>query len=304
MWFKNVRFYTVDLSQFKDIFHDDAAMEETISKVAFKPCAAQETATIGFAPLFGKDTPFHFSCGENHYFKLIEENKLLPASVVKEELSEIVEEKELELKRQLRKNEKDALKTAVTGKLLSQAFSTRRELLVWINFDKNVVGVSATSAKKAERALAMLREAFSSFPAQLLSPKVLVDSTMTGWLKENKLPSRFAFGSDVTLKSPDEDGGVIRASKEDLISEEISVHLDAGKVATEIGLTFDDSLELSLTSEIAVKRVKPTDIYLEHHLSEKSDDEIADMQSILVLQGELLTELSLYLLEIFDCEHK
>ena len=84
----------------------------------------------------------------------------------------------------------------------------------------------------------------------------------------------------------------------------ISVHLDAGKVATEIGLTFDDSLELSLTSEIAVKRVKPTDIYLEHHLSEKSDDEIADMQSILVLQGELLTELSLYLLEIFDCEHK
>ena len=77
MWFKNVRLYTVDLSQFKDIFHDDAAMEETISKVAFKPCAAQETATIGFAPLFGKDTPFHFSCGENHYFKLIEENKLL-----------------------------------------------------------------------------------------------------------------------------------------------------------------------------------------------------------------------------------
>ena len=37
-------------------------------------------------------------------------------------------------------------------------------------------------SKKAERALAMLREAFSSFPAQLLSPKVLVDSTMTGWL--------------------------------------------------------------------------------------------------------------------------
>ena len=115
MWFKNVRFYTVDLSQFKDIFHDDAAMEETISKVAFKPCAAQETATIGFAPLFGKDTPFHFSCGENHYFKLIEENKLLPASVVKEELSEIVEEKELELKRQLRKNDRCYRQASISG---------------------------------------------------------------------------------------------------------------------------------------------------------------------------------------------
>ena len=304
MWFKNARFYTVDLSDLKDLFHDDIAMEEALSRVAFRPCAAQETATIGFAPLFGKDTPFHFSSGANHYFRLLEENKLLPSSVIKDELAEVTEAKELELKRQLRKNEKEALKTAISGKLLAQAFATRRELLVWINFDKNIVGVSATSAKRAERALAMLREAFSSFPAQLLSPKVLVDSTMTSWLKEGNIPSRLTLGSDVTLKSQDEDGGIIKASKEDLTSEEISVHLEAGKIATEIGLTFDDSLEFALTSEIAVKRLKPTDIYLEHHLSEKSDDEIADMQSILVLQGELLTELAIYLLEIFNCEHK
>lgn len=303
MWFKNARFYTVDLSQFKELFKDDSAMEESLQRVAFKSCAAQETATIGFAPLFGKDTPFHFSCGENHYFKLLEENKLLPSSVIKEELNELTEAKELELKRQLRKNEKDALKTAVTGKLLSQAFATRRELLIWINFDKNLVGVSATSAKRAERGLAMLREAFSSFPAQLLSPKTLVDQKMTSWLKDGEIPSRFKLGSEATLKSQDEDGGVIRASKEDLTSEEITIHLDAGKMATEIGLCFDESLDFALTSDIAVKRLKPTDIYLEHHLSEKSEDEIADMQSILVLQGELLTELSLYLLEIFDCDH-
>lgn len=116
------------------------------------------------------------------------------------------------------------------------------------------------------------------------------------------LPKRFTFGSETTLKSTDEDGGIIRASKEDLTSEEIAVHLEAGKVATEIGLSFDESLELTLTSDLALKKLKPTDIYLEKNLPEKSDDETADAQALLVLQGELLSELCDYLMEIFSCD--
>lgn len=246
---------------------------------------------------------YHFSSGENHFFKLIEETKLLPSSVIKTELNELTAKKEIELKRQLRKNEKEALKAAVAGKLLAQAFATRRELLIWVNTDKSLVGVAATSSKRAEKALAMLREAFSTFPAKLLAPHAMVDEKMTSWLKDaTTLPKRFTFGSETTLKSTDEDGGIIRASKEDLTSEEIAVHLEAGKVATEIGLSFDESLELTLTSDLALKKLKPTDIYLEKNLPEKSDDETADAQALLVLQGELLSELCDYLMEIFSCD--
>ena len=185
----------------------------------------------------------------------------------------------------------------------TQAFATRRELLIWVNTDKSLVGVAATSSKRAEKALAMLREAFSTFPAKLLAPHAMVDEKMTSWLKDaTTLPKRFTFGSETTLKSTDEDGGIIRASKEDLTSEEIAVHLEAGKVATEIGLSFDESLELTLTSDLALKKLKPTDIYLEKNLPEKSDDETADAQALLVLQGELLSELCDYLMEIFSCD--
>ncbi|HAO90821.1 MAG TPA: recombination-associated protein RdgC, partial [Succinivibrio sp.] len=48
--------------------------------------------------------------------------------------------------------EKEALKAAVTNKLLAQAFATRRDFLIWCNTDKNIVGISVTSAKRAERA--------------------------------------------------------------------------------------------------------------------------------------------------------
>lgn len=125
---------------------------------------------------------------------------------------------------------------------------------------------------------------------------------MTSWLKENRLPEKFEFGTDTILKSTDEDGGIIRASREDLTSEEISVHLNAGKVVTEIGLAYNDALNFALSSDISVKRLKPTDIYLEKNLNANPEDEIEDLQSQLVLQGELLTELEIYLLEIFDCD--
>lgn len=303
MWFKNLRFYTVDLSELNCVLKDDALVEEALEKASFKPCAAQELASVGFAPIFSHEGLYHFSSGENHFFKLIEETKLLPSSVVKTELNELTAKKEIELKRQLRKNEKEALKAAVAGKLLAQAFATRRELLIWVNTDKSLVGVAATSSKRAEKALAMLREAFSTFPAKLLAPHAMVDEKMTSWLKDaTTLPKRFTFGSETTLKSTDEDGGIIRASKEDLTSEEIAVHLEAGKVATEIGLSFDESLELTLTSDLALKKLKPTDIYLEKNLPEKSDDETADAQALLVLQGELLSELCDYLMEIFSCD--
>lgn len=302
MWFKNARFYTVDLSELNQIFSDPQALETALEKAKFRPCQAQEISTIGFAPVFGGESSYHFSSGPNFFFKMVEETKLLPSSVVKNELDAQCEVKELELKRQLRKNEKEALKTAITGKLLTQAFATRRELLIFINRDERLMSVAATSAKRAEKAIALFREAFSTFPAKLLTPKCVVEDRITSWLKENKLPEKFVFGSDTTLKSQDEDGGVIRASREDLTSDEISVHIAAGKVVTEIGLAYSDALNFALSSDISVKRLKPTDIYLEKNLNANPEDETAEMQSLLVLQGELLTELEIYLLEIFDCD--
>lgn len=303
MWFKNLRFYTVDLTDLKHVIKDEALVEEALDKAKFKPCAAQELSSVGFAPIFPKAPQYHFGSGDNHFFKIIEETKLLPSSVVKTELNAVTDAKEIELKRQLRKNEKEALKAAVTGKLLSQAFATRRELLIWFNSSTGVVGIATTSTKRAEKSLALLREAFSSFPAKLLSAKTMVDSKMTSWLKDaTTLPQKLALGSETTLKSSDKDGGIIRASKEDLTSEEIGVHLEAGKLATEIGLSYDSAVDFTLTSDIALKKIKPTDIYLERNLPEKTEDEIADMQSLLILQGKIFTALCDYLMEVFSCD--
>ena len=96
MWFKNARFYTVDLSELNQVFSNPQELENALEKAKFKPCQAQEISTIGFAPLFGGESAYHFSSGSNFFFKMVEETKLLPSSVVKNELDAQCDVKELE----------------------------------------------------------------------------------------------------------------------------------------------------------------------------------------------------------------
>lgn len=302
MWFKNARIYTIDLTEISEIFKNESAVEEAVEKCPFHPVSGNDISSVGFGPLFGPDTAFTFETSGGYFFRLIEETKLLPASVVRDQLADLVLKKETELNRELKKNEKEVLKTALIGQLLSRAFATRRDMLVYVNPTHHLAAVSASSAKRAEKALAMLREAFSTFPAKVLQPRCAVDDRMTSWISKGELPERFSLGTDVVLKSTDDEGGVIRASREDLSSDEIGVHIQAGKVTTELQLMYRDALTLVLTSDIALKRLKPTDQYLERNLPEKSDDRAADLQAHLVLQGELMDELAQYLFEIFDCE--
>lgn len=302
MWFKSARLYTVDLSELGQTVNDEIQFEDALEGCPFKPVQGNDISSIGFVPLFGNGTTFSFKTGGGYFCKLLEETKLLPASVIRTELEELISQKEAELQRELRKNEKDALKTAITGKLLSQAFATRREMLAYVHPEHKILVVSASSAKKAEKVIAMLREAFVSFPAKVLQPRCAVEDRMTSWISDNEIPKSLVLGTDVVLKSTDDEGGVVRISREDLSSDEIAVHIQAGKVVTELQLVYDDALSLVLTSDLAFKRMRPTDQYLEKNLPEKSEDKIADLQSHLVLQGALLDELCNQILEIFDCE--
>lgn len=305
MWFKNARLYDLKLDDhLLKIFSDEQELENLMQNHAFRPCQAQEMATCGFAPLYGnKSSLFTFSFEKNFYFKLIEETKLLPASVIKTELEELVLEKEAQLQRDIRPNEKAQLKTALINQLVPKAFSQRRETYIWVNIDKGFCAIGVSSAKRAENALAHLREALGgSFPAKCFSPRCVIEDRMTNWLKNNELPQVFEFGNDLVLKSPDDEGGTIRVSKENLISDEIFVHINAGKVITDLQVIYDDAVSFVLGSDLSLKRIAPLDQYLEKNLSEPTKDEILDLQAHLILQAHILTEVSNTILEIFDCE--
>lgn len=269
MWFRNARVF-----RFTKPFEISAeSLEEQLQSDAFKPCGPQETSRQGWVPPMGKhsDLLVH-SAGGYHLIALRKEEKLLPASVIKELVEEKAEAIEAEQHRKVRRKEKDEIKEEVTLELLPRAFSKNRRCYAYLAPADGVLIVDAGSAKQAEDLASALRKSIGSLPVRPPAVEQSPGFTFTGWLTESiELPQSLTLGTETELKDPSEDGGVVRCKGLELQGDEIRSHLDAGMQVTKLALTWEDSLSFVLDEELGIKRLK-----FGETLQEKLDDVDAD----------------------------
>ncbi len=269
MWFRNARVF-----RFTKPFEITAeALEEKLQADAFKPCGPQETSRQGWVPPMGKhsDLLVH-SAGGYHLIALRKEEKLLPASVIKELVDEKAEMIEAEQHRKVRRKEKDELKEEVMLEMLPRAFSKNRRCYAYLAPADGVLVVDAGSAKQAEDLASTLRKSVGSLPVRPPAVEQAPAFTFTGWLNESiDLPASIELGTECELKDTSEDGGVVRCKGLDLQGDEIRSHLDAGMQVTKLSVTWDDNLSFVLDEELGIRRLKFGDT-----LQEKLDDVDAD----------------------------
>ena len=58
------------------------------------------------------------------------------------------------------------------------------------------------------------------------------------------------------MRTPKEDGAVVRVQREDLGSEEVRAHLHAGKQVHKLALRYADRLSFVLCSDMSIKRLR------------------------------------------------
>ncbi len=269
MWFRNARVFRFT----KPFEITTEALEEKLQADAFKPCGPQETSRQGWVSPMGKhsDLLVH-SAGGYHLIALRKEEKLLPASVIKELVDEKAEMIEAEQHRKVRRKEKDELKEEVMLEMLPRAFSKNRRCYAYLAPADGVLVVDAGSAKQAEDLASTLRKSVGSLPVRPPAVEQAPAFTFTGWLNESiDLPASIELGTECELKDTSEDGGVVRCKGLDLQGDEIRSHLDAGMQVTKLSVTWDDNLSFVLDEELGIRRLKFGDT-----LQEKLDDVDAD----------------------------
>lgn len=257
MWFRNLQLYRLPAPWALPL----ADLEEQLTRGSFHPCGSQDHQSRGWvSPRNG--TLVH-SIGGQWLLSLMVEQRLLPSSVVNQEVMERAEKMAAEQGYPPGRKALRELKDRVTEELLPRAFLKRSKTPVWIDPKNGWLGVDSSSQVKAEEALEHLRKTLDDLPLTLIRTQRSPVSAMADWLAGGEAPAGFTLDRDCELKSVDEEKASVRYVRHSLEGEEIKAHLVAGKLPTRLALTWDDRISFILTEKGEIKRLAFLDVLKE-----------------------------------------
>ena len=299
MWFKNIRAYR--LTQPFNLSAEQLGKQ--LAARGFVPCARSQAVALGWVPPLGGESEalVHAAAGRL-LLKMKREEKLLPATVVREQLDEKIAQIESAQSRKVYRKERLDLKDEIVQDCLPRAFSRSTHIHAYIDVKANWIFVDTASAARAEELLNLLRECIGSFP--LLLPQVSHSPTavMTAWLSHRSLPDDFALGQECELRDPGEEGGVVRCRGVDLLSEEVETHLNAGKQVARLALGWDERLSLLLSEDLCLRRLRFTDELMKENEDIPEADIAARLDADFALMTDAITNLQQRVLALFGGE--
>lgn len=268
MWFNNLQIYRFT----KPFTLNDSALEEKLAAHTFTPCNNQQTQSLGWVSPLGKNSQQLVHAANGYMMVCVrEQEKLLPASVINEQLEEKVRDIEAKEGREVYRKEKVDLKEALIFDLLPRAFSRSRLHFAYIAPQHGYLVVNSASASKAENLLNLLRESIGSLAVIPLTCKSLVAQSMTHWLNSGEIPAPFTLGNDCVLKDLQE-GASIRCKQYDLQADEIIAHITSGMVVNQLQVNWKDRISCVIDDKLAIKQLKFTDLVQEDSDAQYSDD--------------------------------
>lgn len=300
MWFKNLTIYRLT-----EAFTLSAVELETkLEAMQFRPCGSHEEFSFGWTAPLNKSSQLVHST--NGYLMLTgkKEERVLPASVVNEMLQEKIQELEDQQGQKLSKKERTTIKDELIFELLPRAFTFSTKTYAYIDPKDGWLIVDAATAKKAEDLLSNLRKTLGSLPAKPLNTIEKPSKIMTQWLLNDQAPGDITVEDECELRSPEEEGGIIRCKRHDLSLPEIKNHLDTGKEVIKLAINWADRLSFILDENLLVKRLKLLDL-IQDQLSDLETSSDADRfdADFAIMSAELANFLP-RLFELFGGENK
>ncbi len=260
MWFKNLRLYQLTKNALPK---DEELLENQLREQEFNECGSQDLQSIGWVSPLGKHGKMlNHQIAQCVVFCAKKQEKVLPASVINELLNDRIADIEESEARKVYKKERTQLKDDLVCELLPRAFTKSRLTYGYIDTKKQWLIVDASSAAGAEELINLLRHSLGSLSLVPWSTVQLPTDTLTSWL-EHIPGGDFELGFEAELTSRVVDGGTARVKDQDLGSDEIRSMLENGKRVKKLSLLWRDQISAVVDDELAVKRLKFTEVFEE-----------------------------------------
>lgn len=271
------------------------ALEAVLHAARFLPCGATQPESSGWvAPRGNKSSTLAERIGGQLILQLCTERRPLPASAIKDAVDAKIERYKLETGRERvsSKIKKDFKEEAVLD-LLPRAFTKRSSMTLWIDPVNKFLVVDCGSLSGADRVVNQLVDALAELPdagpgiaLKPVQTTLSASIAMAHWLQSREAPVSFTVDRDCELKMPDDQKSTVRYSRHTLEIDEVAQHIAAGKVPTQLAMTWNDRVSFVLTDAGQIRKIKLLDVVLDGVLeSDKSEDGF-DTDAVIVT-GEL-----------------
>nr|WP_298375668.1 recombination-associated protein RdgC [uncultured Halomonas sp.] len=289
MWFKHLHLYRVHDAP--TLNNDDLAL--ALDEQAFRPLGGVEARRLGWSTPAGRASEQRLHEIQGHrLLSALRQERLLPSSVVKEEVESRAADIETAEGRPLRRQEKQALKEQIYEEFLPRAFIRTQRFDLWWDTKRDLIGVNTSSRKRAEDILDLLRQTLGSLKVTPLATRTTPIRAMTEWLGDaSRRPDALTLGDQVELKALSGDESVLRGRQMDLDCEEIQTALEAGRQATRLALTVDDAMTMILSDDLALKSLRFADTLLdEASQTEDGGDAVLRLETDFTLMTKVLAD--------------
>ena len=287
MWFRNARPYRLP----GRLGIDASELSQRLSRRPFQPCRPSQPVSSGWVAALSDDaTDFVHKSGDYWLIRLQREERLLPASVIRSEVNSRIQEIQTGQGRRVQRKERLDIVDEVTQDLMPRAFTKSQHLEALINDREGWVWVNTASAARAEELLSLLREGLGNLPVVIPDTQKSPVVVMSQWLLNGGLPEGLSLGGDVDLEDHKEEGGVVRVRGMYLESDEIKGHIESGKQAVRLALSWQDQLEFVVDKDLGLRRLRFSD-ELKGVNEELHEDLLARRDADCLLMGETLSDL-------------
>jgi len=266
--FKNVIVYRLGADWAATV----AQVESSLDGARFVECGPSQERSIGWVEPRGEaHGPLVEAVGGQWLLKLMMEVKAVPASVLARKVKEQVDHIEATTGRKPGKKEKRDIKEDLKLSLLPMAFCKQTSVVVWIDPKARLLVLDAGSQAKADEAVSALVKSLDGFAPMLLNTMTSPAVAMSEWLVSQQPPAGFSVDRECELKATDESKAVVRYARHPLDNDEVVAHVQGGKQASRLALTWNDRVSFMLTESLQLKKIVFLDVVMDGQSSGKNE---------------------------------
>lgn len=253
LWFKYAHIF--HLKHLKSL--NATQLADALALQHFRACTPHMPSAIGwYSPFDDPDLALVHPSQGCLLFALQLEDKILPASVIRDELVDKIKRIESEEQRKIHSKEKARLRDEVAVALLPKAFSKRQLIHAYIDPVLNLMVVNSVAQNKLTPLQKLFHQSRPDIKLNGLGLRAL-NFLMSEWiLHPELLPDHLELGDACVLQNPDKEQSVVRCQRQGVLSEGVVTFLKAGFKVNQLRLTWREQLSFTLRADGAIQQIK------------------------------------------------